>query len=32
MSPIECSLTATLEEGNVTDSDVFLLLSYDGDY
>lgn len=32
MSPIECNLTTTLGEGNVTDDDVFFLLPYDGDY
>jgi len=31
MSPIECNLSATLGEGNVTDNDVFSLLLYDSD-
>ena len=29
---MECNLTATLGEGNVSDDDVFFLLPYDGDY
>ena len=32
MSPIECSLAATLGENNVADNDVFFLLPYDSDY
>ena len=31
MNPIECNLAATLDEGNVSDNDVFFLLPYDGD-
>ena len=31
MSPIECILTATLGESNVTDNDVFFLFSYGSD-
>ncbi|KAF9783981.1 hypothetical protein BJ322DRAFT_1067937 [Thelephora terrestris] len=31
MSPIECNLTLTMAEGNVTNDDVFILLSYGSD-
>ena len=31
VNPMECNLTATLGEGNVTDNDVFFLLPYNDD-